>query len=198
MKLFILILLGVVAFQNSESQARDFPESETELPLKKTNSLEYYVAPLLGSTSTSNSNGSKNRDMHFTYGGEADIFYSHFGLDLKASDFSSGKTGNESVSVSEEDLWLGTDLKFKFLTEGVSPYISIGAGEIFETVQTSVLGQNEKMSGSDFIGSVGAGLFTHFSQYFGLDISGKYFQYSNISGFSYCLSFGFYTVGSLF
>jgi hypothetical protein len=177
--------------QNTKSVRVDSDEHQAKATV-----IELYAAPLLGATSLTNSNGAASRDTKFSYGAEALVFRKQFGLGLNYLSYTASQDGNSTVNVSESDQWVTADLKFRFLTEDLSPYISVGGGTVFETVSTQLMGQAEKATGTDFIGNVGLGLFGRFQQHFGFDISAKYFQFSNVNGFSYCLSLGYY-IGSI-
>jgi hypothetical protein len=150
----------------------------------------YYLGPRLGSTSTTQPNGASDRDGHFTYGAEGYWLWNQFIAGLKFSAFNGGSAGTQVVNVSQSDRWVSAEGKYKFIDDQFSPYIGLGLGALIESVNTTIMGSSESASGTWFVPDIGIGLWGRLSSKVGLNLSLKYFQYSNVNGWDYSLSVG--------
>jgi hypothetical protein len=171
------VILVVVLFFSSYSRAE--------------NSI--LVGPTLGGTSSNSSSGSGS-NTPFTYGLEATFLHDKWMGGFSYAQNNQAVDGTAAVSVGQSNQWLEAQFKYKIIDDVVSPFVFIGVGEVFQTVNTQILGMTESNYGSFFVKDIGVGFITRFSPYLGLSVSGKYYQFSNTNGFYYGLSFGYFPI----
>jgi len=156
-------------------------------------SQSIFAGPQITSTSYSNSVGSSNRDSQTSYGAQGFLVLDRFAGGLEYNYFAPNQTGNQSINVRQDDQWLEAEGKYRIWNENFSPYVSLGFGTVFESVSTQVLGASDKGSSVYFVRDLGLGLLGRITSNIGVTISAKYYQYSNINGFVYGLSFGYFS-----
>lgn len=151
-----------------------------------------FVGPLLGATSYNPSDGSQTRDSQTSYGGEALFLLDHWVGGLSYSAYSLGQTGNSTLSVKQDNQDIEGEIKYRLLRDDLTPFVALGAGELVQTVTTQLFNTTESSQGSFFIKDVGIGVMGRFLTNFGVSISGSYYQYSNVNGFKYFITLGYF------
>lgn len=151
-----------------------------------------FLAPVFGGTSTETSMGNKERKMNLSYGAEAMYIRNRFGAALRYSTYSMGPEGTQQVSIEGRDHWVNLSGKFRFWDQNFSPYASAGGGVFINTISTTLMGTTEDRTSSSFVYDLGIGLFGKLGDRFGINISADYYNYSNVSGFTYLVSFGYF------
>ena len=153
-------------------------------------SYKIFAAPTLGYTELDKPNGEDGREGQPGVGIEGFLIKEKLGLGLIFNRYATPIRGSEDVNVYSENNWLSTEGRLRLWNENFSPYFSAGAGALFQTVNTRVLSSKESIRGQYFIQDIGLGILGALSESFALDLSAKYFQYSNVNGMSYTLSIG--------
>ncbi len=153
-----------------------------------------FVGPLLGGTSYSTSDGGLNRDSQTSFGGQAMYILDHWMGGLSYSAYSVGETGGPSLNVSQQNQDIEAGIKFRLLKEDFSPFVGMGAGAIFQTITTNLYDTSEVNTGDFFIKDVGGGILWRFMRNFGASIEADYYQYSNVTGFKYYITLGYFPI----
>jgi len=153
-----------------------------------------FVGPIFGETSYSTSSGGTNRDSQSSYGGEGLYVWNNWMGGLSYSEYSVAPTGNSTFNVGQDDKDIEAEIKYRFLMGPLSPFIGLGAGTLIQTVKTSLFEANESDQGDFFIKEVGGGVLWKFMSNFGVSATAEYYQYSNVTGFKYYITLGFFPV----
>lgn len=151
-----------------------------------------FIGPLAGATTYSTSSGSTNRDTQFSYGMENIFVHDQWAGGLVYQYFSPGMEGSQTINVTQSNHWLAAEGKYRLWNENFSPYVAVGAGAVFQTVYTTVMGASDKIQGTFFVQDLGIGILGKIADDFGVSLSAKYYQFSNINGFNYFISVGFF------
>jgi len=159
-------------------------------PLSRADSL--YVGPIFGGTSYTDATGQMGRQSQTSYGLENFVIHDHWSVGLSYIYFAPGEDGTDSINVDQSDHWLSVQGRYRFWNEDFSPYVSVGAGGIYQFVSTTVMNYTERTNGLFFINDFGIGLMGRISGQFGANVSAKYYQFSNVNGFDYYISIGFF------
>jgi hypothetical protein len=155
---------------------------------------ELYVGPTVGVTTVSSPDGSLNRDTQGSFGADGFYILDRFALGLSYRNFGNFSDGNPTVNINQVNNWISAEGKYLFDVEGFHPYVSLGAGSVTQTVTTTVMGSAAVSNGVYFARDLGVGILGRIGSdsSVGFNVGARYFQYSNISGFDYIVSIGFF------
>lgn len=153
-----------------------------------------FVGPSLGATSFSSADGSPNRDTQISYGADGFYIYDHFAAGLTYKYLANYSDGNPAINTAQSTNWLSVEAKYLILNQVIDPYVSVGAGPVMQTLTTTVVGASENTSGVFLARDLGIGVMGRFSKdgNVGFNFGARYFQYSNVNGFDYVVSIGFF------
>jgi hypothetical protein len=168
------------------------------LGLSQAKAMDLYAGPQFGVTSYSLSTGEKDRESQYSYGADVMAFKGPWGLGTHFSYLSYPQDGNTVVNVQESDFMATLEGKYRvLLSPAFNPYVTLGAGPLYKTINTSVMGASEKNTDFYLVQDIGLGVMGEIVKDFGYNLSLKYYQYSNVSGFNYALSLGYYSLNLL-
>ncbi len=148
------------------------------------------AAPTLGYAETDRSSGKDGRNGQGSYGFEGFFIREKYALGLNYARFTTPQKGTSDINVNEEDHWLSARARYRIWNENFSPFLSVGAGAILQTVNVNVMNSKESARSQYFIQDIGLGMLGVVLDKFAIDLGVSYFQYSNTNGFIYTLSIG--------
>lgn len=149
-----------------------------------------YLGPLYGNTSSTQTY-SAERESLATFGAEGMLFRNNFGGGVRLQYTKGNSEGSSVVSVIPEVYWLSFEAKYRVAMKHFSPYLVLGNGVVSKKISTTILGNSETRTGYYYASDIGAGIVILLSDTVALDFAGRYYQYSNINGFSTIISVGY-------
>ncbi|MDZ4676132.1 MAG: outer membrane beta-barrel protein [Oligoflexia bacterium] len=155
---------------------------------------DFYLGPQFGKTSYTPPTGEKDRVSEYSYGGDVMAFKGPYGAGFHLSYLPYPTDGNATVSVQQSDLLMTLEAKYRYeFNNHINPYVTFGAGSLYKTVKSSVMGMSEKSSDFYFVQDIGLGIMGVLFKDFGYNAAVKYYQYSNVDGYNYTLSLGYFS-----
>ncbi len=155
-------------------------------------SAETYLAPAIGILATPLSSGQPGTESTTTLGLEGMYIYDLYMGGLQYSHYSGVNEGSDLIGVKSKFDQLAVQLGIKFIHSEIAPYFLLGAGPIFQSVTTKIMGAEETFTSTVFGYNVGVGLLVQFSKNWAGDIAIHYYPQNILNGINYMLSVGYY------